>query len=522
MIYYGFNGYSGFKSRFGKTEHGDGSMTRRNRILLDFMKDRRMLKIAAETGDLRLLDIQNMTELRKVMMERIMRSGTEAGLPYEVNLMGYCFRSSKYSTDMYRGLCEDGDIRSCRYVNHSNGDRVFKMRAGRLIRQLILETEFGRALPESVLIYLQESFTQEWSSFAMSALPKNTLVVNDSFRDIYSRDMCSGDFHSCMTGRGLHTFYNDAVDASAASLRDSDGRIVARCVIFNRVHEEGSDRIWRLAERQYSTEQNDVLKRALVDALIKGGYIDGYKQVGFDCHNSRGFVDNEGNSLEDRKFWIDCELETYDTLSYQDSFKWYDISMRRAYNHQDNAYDYCLDTTEGSIDGDSDESYDEYHDTYGDFDTTTVIYHGREMSCSVDDLEDFIWIEADECYYHTDDVARCPRCGDWYVPDDGYYSEITGETYCCCDCMERADESYKEDNWYWSDWDEEFFEDSESLTEYMSWNTVESEYERRTISVDSAEKAEQRGELYLYMGEYYDDVDPEGKPYRTEVTHTAE
>ena len=277
MIYYGFNGYSGFKSRFGKTEHGDGSMTRRNRILLDFMKDRRMLKIAAETGDLRLLDIQNMTELRKVMMERIMRSGTEAGLPYEMNLMGYCFRSSKYSTDMYRGLCEDGDIRSCRYINHSNGDRVFKMRAGRLIRQLILETEFGRALPESVLIYLQESFTQEWSSFAMSTLPKNTLVVNDSFRDIYSRDMCSGDFHSCMTGRGLHTFYNDAVDASAASLRDSEGRIVARCVIFNRVHEEGSDRIWRLAERQYSTEQNDVLKRALVDALIKGGYIDGYK-----------------------------------------------------------------------------------------------------------------------------------------------------------------------------------------------------------------------------------------------------
>ena len=177
-------------------------------------------------------------------------------------------------------------------------------------------------MPESVIIYLQECFTQDWQAFSISSLPKeNRLFVDDNFNDIYDSGECEGDFYSCMTDKGYHCFYRDSVDASAAYLKNEDGKIIARCVIFNKVYEEGSNKIWRLAERQYSTNQDDVLKRALVNALIIGGYIDGYKQVGYDCHHSRSFVDIFGNSLEDKKFYIDCDLGTEDTLSYQDSFK---------------------------------------------------------------------------------------------------------------------------------------------------------------------------------------------------------
>ena len=69
--------------------------------------------------------------------------------------------------------------------------------------------------------------------------------------------------------------------------------------------------------------ENNTLKRALIDALIKGGHIDGYKKVGAGCGDSRAFVDLEENSLSDRKFRIECDLDYDDTLSYQDSFKWY-------------------------------------------------------------------------------------------------------------------------------------------------------------------------------------------------------
>ena len=444
MLYYKFNDYEGFKTCFGITEHGNGKKTRRNRILLDFIKDSKLLHEAIKNNDSSLLGISNMADLKKVLLERIMESGVDDNLQYEVNLINYTFRSGKYETDKYNGICVDGDTKAVRYVNHDNGGKTFKMKAGKFIRHLIMETSFGQALKESVIIYLQESFTQDWQAFSLSSQPKEKrLFVDDNFSDIYDSEKCEGNFFSCMTDNGYHTFYRDSVDASAAYLKNDHGKIVARCIIFNKVHEEGTERIWRLAERQYSTDQDDILKRALVNALIIGGYIDGYKQVGFDCHHSRAFVDIEGNSLEDKRFYIDCDLGTDDILSYQDSFKWYDMSDGKAYNYEADCYGYMLDTTDGSIDGQGeDENYDEFHDCYGDFDTTTVMYHGYEYSCSVDDLGEFVWVDSEEQYYHESDVDRCPWCGEWFVKDDGLESDITGNAYCSEDCREKAEDFY--------------------------------------------------------------------------------
>ena len=94
----------------------------------------------------------------------------------------------------------------------------------------------------------------------------------------------------------------------------------------------------------------------------------------------------------------------------------------------------------------SDENYDEFHDEYTDSDTVTVIYHGREMSCSVDSLDEFIWIESEEIYYHKDDLEICPVCDDWFLENDGYKSGLTGETYCCVDCLNRAEDEYREEH----------------------------------------------------------------------------
>ena len=448
MLYYNFN-YQEFQYRFGFTEHDNRKKSRRNKVLLNFIKDRNLLKECIKKNDFTLLNITNMVEFKKTMFSKIQISGGfDMNLSYKVELINYTFHSNKYSTDEMKGLCEDSDYKSCSYINHKNNGRIFKMKAGKFIRNLILETEFGRKLPETTLIYLQETFCEDWQTYSMSTLHKNNLYVNDNFADIYNSSECKGDFNSCMMNRGFHTFYQDAVNASAAYLRNDEGKIVARCIIYNKVHEEGSDKIWRLAERQYSTNQDNLLKRALVEALIREGYIDGYKQVGFDCHNARGFVDVNGNSLESKDFWIDCDLETYEPLSYQDSFKWYDMAKRRAYNYQVPGYDYNLDTTEGSIDGEEDDrNYDEYHDEYTDSDTVTVMYHGQEMSCSENDLEDFIWIDSEEIYYHKDDLEMCPVCDDWFLENDGYKSDLTGETYCCADCRKRAEDEYREEHY---------------------------------------------------------------------------
>ena len=168
MLYYNFDGYEGFCCRFGFIEHDNGKKSRRNKILLDFMKDRNLLRNAIRTNNFSLLNITNMADMKKIMFEKIMDSGEDDGLQYEVNLINHTFRSGKYETDKYNGICEDGDSRAVRYINHANRGKVFKMKAGKFIRQLIQDTSFGKKLPESVVIYLQECFVQDWQAFPLS------------------------------------------------------------------------------------------------------------------------------------------------------------------------------------------------------------------------------------------------------------------------------------------------------------------------------------------------------------------
>ena len=133
----------------------------------------------------------------------------------------------------------------------------------------------------------------------MNRLPKHRLHVNRNFERIYSSECCEGDFCSCMVDKGYHGFYENSVNASAAYLENEEGKVIARCIIYNEV-EDQDGKIWRLAERQYSSGNSEILKRALVDALVKENHIDGYKKVGAGCHEARNFVDVEGNSLSDK------------------------------------------------------------------------------------------------------------------------------------------------------------------------------------------------------------------------------
>ena len=86
--------------------------------------------------------------------------------------------------------------------------------------------------------------------------------------------------------------------------------------------------------------------------------------------------------MSDRKFRIECDLEYDDTLSYQDSFKWYNQSGRTADNY--GSGDIALDITDGSLNGE--EEYDDFHE-YHCNETNLVYYHGHEYYCDVENLE---------------------------------------------------------------------------------------------------------------------------------------
>ena len=286
MLYYDFYGYERFKACFGLEKRDNGTVVRKNRILLGHLKNPALLRYCREHDDYALLHIYDMADLQKKVMDAVIESGKgDKKLPYRVELIGKTYYSSQYQTDESQGVCEDLDKGSVRYINVER-NRVFKMRAGKFMRELILETEIGKLLSPSVVNWIAgDVFTQQWCTYTHGYTPDIELHVNDDFRSIYDSDCCKGDFGSCMVDKDRTSFYRDSVKAKAAYITDKTGLAVARSILFTDVTDQDGNK-WRLLERQYSSGGDDVLKRLLIDKLIQGDYIDGYKIVGASCHEA--------------------------------------------------------------------------------------------------------------------------------------------------------------------------------------------------------------------------------------------
>ena len=514
MLYYNFYGYEGFKACFGLEKRDNGTVVRKNRILLGHLKKPALLKYCREHNDYALLRICDMADLQKKTVEAILSSGkNDEKLSHKVELIGETYYSSKYETDEFRGLCEDLDKHSIRYINVER-NRVFKMRAGKFMRELILETEIGKLLSPCVVNWIAgDVFTQHWCTYTHGYTSGIELHVNDEFEKIYDSDYCKGDFNSCMVDRNRTSFYRDSVKSKAAYITDKTGLIVARSILFTEVTDQDG-RKWRLLERQYSSEGDDALKRLLVDKLIQEDYIDGYKVIGASCHDANSFVDVCGNSLSDRKFEIDCDLDMEDTLSYQDSFKWYGYNQNKAYNYENSSFSYTLDTTDLNLYGDTDEDededeslWDEYHQ-YDCDDTTLCYLHGNEINVDSENLDDFVWIESKEEYHHKDDCVCCDNCGENLLEDDAEYSEVTEEHYCCKECMEKAEDEFKRKNWYYLEYDGEWYEDYTDITRINIWNESEGIYEEKSISIDTLDGLIENEDVWEFGEDVFDKVNP--------------
>ena len=518
MLYYKFKNYEEFQEIFGMTSHGNGVKSRKNKILLDYIKDPKLLRNAVRSNDFSLLHISSMAELKTTMMRKLYNSGVRTqDCKYTLQLMDYTLYSPIYETDENKGLCEDGTASHVRYYNHER-EQIFKMKAGRLMNHIIESCPFGKTLEgKSVKNWLCEEFSTDWEAYTWSHIPKNTLHVDDNFEDIYSSKCMMRDdheydpFRSCMTNKSYWIFYKNSVSAKAAYLKDNEtGLIIARCIIFTDVKDETGKK-WRFAERQYSYHQNLVYQRALICALIESGHIDCYKKIGAGCGEANAIVDIHGNDLSDKRFEIECNLEWEDELSYQDSFKYYNMYKEKAYNYEPDYYEYTLDVTEGSLDAandddyDEDEHYDEYNQEYTYADVVDVHYQGREITCSENRLDDFE--RFDGSWYHSDDLKKCPVCGEVMLSEKYYeerlsYSELLDMYFCSSECMNEAECEYKKEHWFYAQYDDEYFEDEEEITTFITLNTQTGLFEKETISVSYLQELVESGEM-VRMGETY-------------------
>lgn len=456
MIYIkSFKNYEEFKVLFGVVEHGNGAKSRKNKILLACLKDRKLLHWWLSFKDscdrthrehlyntCDYLYATSMDDLKnfamKMMGHLVFNEVCGMDVPYyciAFNGLPYEFYSSSMRLDGFKGICADGDSKTVRYENVER-EKVFKMKAGKFITRCIEECRITRNyMPEQLKRWIGEEFAREWQVFAeQRCTDRYTLHVDDNFKDIYDSGRCYGDFGSCMTDKGQHTFYRDAIEAKAAYITDEHGWIVARCIVYTDVIDENGNH-YRLAERQYSTGQDNVLKQILVDKLIKAGEIDGYKRVGVDCHDNKNFVRNDGSSMRDLVLHIACCLEAGNTLSYQDSFIYYNHDEQISYNDSSKSYSDELNTTDRQFGGggnwsDYNEEYipeeesvydDYYEDWMWDNQQSDAIYRGERILINDDRAskdDNWYWSSHEDAYLYDDDCCYVDSVDDWRLLDD--------------------------------------------------------------------------------------------------------
>lgn len=489
MIYIkSFKNYEEFKVLFGVVEHGNGVKSRKNKILLACLKDRKLLhwwlsfkdscdrthrEYLYNTCD--YLYATSMDDLKHFAMEMMGRlvfndlCGMD--VPYyciEFDDLPYEFYSSSMRLDGFNGICVDGDSKAVRYKNVER-EKVFKMKAGKFITRCIEECRITRDyMPEQLKRWIGEEFAREWQVFAeQRSTDRFTLHVDDNFKDIYDSGRCYGDFGSCMTDKDQHTFYRDAIEAKAAYITDEHGWIVARCIVYTDVIDENGNH-YRLAERQYATAQDDVLKQILVDKLIKAGEIDGYKRVGVDCHDNKNFVRNDGSSMRDLVLHIDCCLEAGDTLSYQDSFIYYNHDEQISYNDSSKSYSDELNTTDSQFCGgnwseyyheyipEDDSVYDDYYEDWmWDNQQSEAIYGGERIIINEDrasSSNDWYWSDHEDAYLYDGDCCYVDSVSDWRLLED-CVEDIDGEWQLEEDCeySNYHKEYIPEERAVWSD-----------------------------------------------------------------------
>ena len=74
------------------------------------------------------------------------------------------------------------------------------------------------------------------------------------------------------------------------------------------------------------------------------------------------------------------------------------------------------------------------------------------------------------------------------------------------------------ENWYYSDYDDEYYMYANDLKTYMKYNCITCEYEEKTISTESYLDLIEHDELHEWGGLYFDVINKEvGKPFGYET-----
>jgi len=345
-----------------------------------------------------------------------------------------------YGCDNNNGRCTDGDVGAVRYIKVEDG-KTYKMKIGKWMNG-ILTKEYAdviNAVGNPLINYFLETVITRWKAtgFSGERYELQTEKEGLTFEHIYSTDTCVSKLGSCMMDDCQFEFYDNSVNAQPVALYDKQIRkFVCRAVIFNDV-KDANGKTYRYLERQYG--QTDLLKQVLIDACYKANLIDIHKSAMAGYSDVTEVYDRDNKKIESF-LQIDIHLEPNDVLSFQDTFRYYDIDKKKGYNIHEDGADHRLDVTDCRFYAGE---WDEYNQEYTTDSLTTVNvwtgHHYNEQTVSVDYADSSFQIYENEYY------------------DELYHSDIMDEEIPL-DMVEELEQAYKERNWNFDEYNNEYTE----------------------------------------------------------------
>jgi hypothetical protein len=344
----------------------------------------------------------------------------------------------------------------------------------------------GNIVPEVVANRAGELFADEWKAYALSfEKDKFKLVIDESFEEIYSSENCLGNFGSCMEDSGFETMYHAFDGAKACSLRDSQGFVVARAILWEHVYDSRGGGYYVYLDRQYSSDGRRDLKELLIRRveLYKGKSSPFlYKPSDCSCTYSCNICTSKGDRFVNAEWLrVESSLTADDTVCYMDTFKYLDLSNGNCYTQTPpkgcNKNIALLETTDGMIEmahvwseyeqeyiPRNEAIYSEWHEDYiWEYHTSWSTRLRSYVSSEDPDLikidGDFytqddanvIWIEFDNKYHLMDDgeVVFCEDTGIYTLSDNAFYYEPDDSWYEYAENMPSEEDdksSNKEDD----------------------------------------------------------------------------
>lgn len=337
MLYFKIKDYSEFKDIFGTCKSPRGTI--QNKILLAFWKSR-FKRNPNEAASL----CRNMTDMYNIVMNNLTSADCNVDVRslhlvrIKIKDKTFCFFTNKYTTNGM-GMGEEvatgaKDLKCCTVIDVKT-NKFCTVKPSKIILDACASC--GAKIAPSVITYCAEIFQSQWEAYRQACLEKYRLVVDSNFEDIYSSSKCLSTFGSCMTDKGHWRFYSTYVNALSAKLIETEsGKIAARCIVWQDVNCDTTNKKYTYADRQYSANSDITLKSLLIERLYQEGHINLHKDVCAGCRDITYICDRTGKRITNVKLSVPCTVKKGGDVSYMDTFKYLDTKKERLYTYVKN------------------------------------------------------------------------------------------------------------------------------------------------------------------------------------------